>query len=96
MIYIISTNLAKFRSNFIKISAKKDEINGNFGKKSEIFRNLGAEFLRNFEFGAVQKCVHLVDLFKSFQTSIYFHYLLAKIGVDTAENETSLSKFAKH
>ena len=34
--------------------------------------------------GAVQKCVNLVDLVKSFQTSI--HYLLAKFGVDTAEN----------
>ena len=30
------------------------------------------------------KCVNLVDLVKSFQTSIYC--LLAKIGVDTAEN----------
>ena len=29
-------------------------------------------------------CVNLVDLVKSFQTSTY--YLLAKIGVDTAEN----------
>ena len=32
----------------------------------------------------VQKCVHLVDLVKSFQTSIY--YLHAKFGFDTAEN----------
>ena len=32
----------------------------------------------------MQKCLNLVDLVKSFQTSIY--YLLAKIGVDTAEN----------
>ena len=39
---------------------------------------------RNFEFGAVHKLVNLVDLVKSFQTSIY--YLLANIGVDTAEN----------
>ena len=38
-------------------------------------------------FGAVQKCVYLVDLVKSFPTSIL--YLLAKIGVDTAENEPS-------
>ena len=30
--------------------------------------------------------VHLVDLVKSFPTSIE-HYLLAKFGVDTAENE---------
>jgi hypothetical protein len=34
----------------------------------------------------VQKCVNLVDLVKSFQTSIYY-YLLAKCGFDTAENE---------
>ena len=75
MIYIISTNLAKFLSNFIKISAKNDEINMNFGKKSEIFRNLGAEFLRNFEFGAVQKCVNLVDLEKCCKMSIWLQRL---------------------
>ena len=47
-----------------------------------------------FEFGAVQKCVNLVDLVKSFLTSISFslltsiqyYYLLAKIVVNTAEN----------
>ena len=38
-----------------------------------------------FEYGTVQKRVHLVDLVKSFQTSTY--YLLAKFGFDTAENE---------
>ena len=32
----------------------------------------------------MQKRVNLVDLVKSFQTSVY--YLLAKLGVDTAEN----------
>ena len=36
---------------------------------------------------AVRKHVNLVDLVKSFPTSIY--YLLAKIGVDTAEHEPS-------
>ena len=36
-----------------------------------------------FEVGAVQKYVDLVDLVKSFQTSVY----LQKIGVDTAEND---------
>ena len=41
----------------------------------------------NFVFGAVKKCVYLVDLVKSFPTSIW--YLLAKFGVDTAENEPS-------
>ena len=34
----------------------------------------------------VQKRVNLVDIVKSFQSSIY--YFLAKIGVDTAENES--------
>ena len=33
----------------------------------------------------VLTCVHLVDLVKSFHTSI--QYLLAKFGFDTAENE---------
>ena len=39
----------------------------------------------------MQKCVNLVDLVKSFQTSVY--YLLAKFGFDTAE--TGSSEFAK-
>ena len=39
---------------------------------------------RIVECGAVQKCVNLDDLVKSFQTSIL--YFLAKFGVDTAEN----------
>ena len=38
-----------------------------------------------FECWAVQKRVNLVDLVKSFQTSIY--YLFARFGFDTAENE---------
>ena len=42
------------------------------------------KFTRIFEFAAVEKYVNLLDLVKSFQTSIY--YLLAKIGFDTAEN----------
>ena len=33
------------------------------------------------------KCIDLVDLVKCFSTSAY--YLLAKIGVDTAESEPS-------
>ena len=45
------------------------------------------EFSRRFECGdwipKVQTCVNLVDLVRSFQTSIY--YLLAKFGFDTAE-----------
>ena len=43
-------------------------------------------FIWLFEFGAMQTYVNLVDLVKSFQTSIYFYYLLANFGVDTAEN----------
>ena len=39
----------------------------------------------------MQKRVHLVDLVKSFQTSIklftIYIYLLSKMGLDTAENE---------
>ena len=46
-------------------------------------------FSRIVECGAVKKCVHLVDLVKSFQNCIY--YLLAKIGVDTVENELHLN-----
>ena len=48
----------------------------------------------NIEVWAVQKHVNLVDLVKSFPTNLLFEqiansneYLLAKIGVDTAENE---------
>ena len=40
------------------------------------------KFSRIFECGTVQKRVNLVHLVKSFQTTI----LLAKFGVDTAEN----------
>ena len=40
---------------------------------------------RNFERWAVQTRVNRVDLVKSFPTSIYS--LLAKFGVDAAENE---------
>ena len=32
------------------------------------------------EFGAEQKCVHLVDLVKSYQTSIYFGFDTVEIG----------------
>ena len=38
------------------------------------------------EFGTVQKRVKLVDLVKSFPTSILYN-LLGKFGFDTAENE---------
>mgnify|MGYP003318247517 CR=1 FL=1 len=76
------------RKMFIKI----DEFWTRIVKNKQIFENNIAKmrkcltkFSRIVECGAVQKCVHLVDLVKSFQTSIY--YLLAKIGFDTAENE---------
>ena len=51
-----------------------------------------AKFSLIFESGAVDRWVNLEDLVKSFQTSIYYLvftiylHLLAKIGVDTAEN----------
>ena len=49
-----------------------------------VWRNLA-----EFEFGAVQTCVNLVDLVKSFNTSTSIdYYLIAKIGFDTAENES--------
>ena len=38
--------------------------------------------ISNFECGAVQKCVDLVDLIRFSN-----EYSIAKIGVDTAENE---------
>ena len=49
----------------------------------QVAKNVG-EFCWNVECRAVQKCVDLVDLVKSFLTSL--QYLLAKIGFDTVEN----------
>ena len=46
-----------------------------------------------FELGAVQECVNLVDLVKSFQTSTYICFSLAKIGFDIARR--GLSDLAK-
>ena len=54
----------KFRSNFIKIGAKNDEIDEKIGHFLHFSAKSLAEFLQNFEIGAVQKCVHLVDLEK--------------------------------
>ena len=42
-------------------------------------------FCEYFEFGAVRRCVNLVDLEKCFNNE----YLVAKIGFDTEENEPS-------
>ena len=62
-------------------------------------RTLARSAFHGFSIGFKRcKSVNLVDLVKSFPTSIL--YLLAKIGVDTAENgpvsqpRTGLSKFA--
>ena len=46
-----------------------------------------AKFDWNVERIAVQKRVNFVDLVKSFQIANSNEYLIAKIGVDTAENE---------
>ena len=65
----------KFRSNFIEIGAKNHEFDGKltskFGKISEKLRKFWAEFLQKIEFGAVRKCVHLVDLEKCCKMSIW-------------------------
>ena len=50
----------KFRSNFIKIGAKNDEIDEKIGHFLHFSAKSLAEFLQNFEIGAVQKCVCLV------------------------------------
>ena len=56
---------------------------GNFEKWIFILKNRTTFW--NFEVGAVQKYANLVDLVKSFHTSVY----LQKIGFDTAEKEPS-------
>ena len=68
------TDFGRFQQHFAKISKKITEILQIFEKKSA-----------NFEFGAVQRYVYLVDLEKCLK----FEYLVAKIGLDTAENEPS-------
>ena len=45
----------------------------------------GTLFMVFYRIPKVQKCIHLVDLVKSFQTGIYY-YLIGNFGVDTAEN----------
>ena len=53
-----------------------------------IFEKSLTIFYWNFEVWAVQKYANLVDRVKSFPTIANSNeYLLAKIGVDTAENE---------
>ena len=65
----------------------RSDLKNKYNVENQIanMRKYLTKFSWNVEFGAVQKCVNLVDLVKSFQTSIY--YLLAKFGFDTAENE---------
>ena len=67
-----STNALRFHEICIK-------------KKLRNVRKQG--ILLDFEFGAVQRNVNLVDLEKCFKNA----YLDAKIGVDTAENEPEKS-----
>ena len=66
-------------NNILRIKVQKCET---------VWRNLpeflNAERCRSVLFSKRRISVNLVDLVKSFQTSIY--YLLAKFGVDTAEN----------
>ena len=83
--------VAKSGRHFIKNSQKKCKIRREKSKRSEI-QLLNREkmltiFGRNFEIWAVQKYVNLVDLVKSFQTSIY----LQKSA--SIQPRTSLSKF---
>ena len=49
------------------------------------FRKSLTNFCEYFEFGAVLRCVNLVDLEKCLKNE----YLVAKIGFDTEENEPS-------
>ena len=44
------------------------------------------EILQNFEIRAAQNCEKLVDFIR-FRKMLQNEYLVAKIGVDTAENE---------
>ena len=56
-----------------------------FDKVSRNFANFRRKKSAIFEFKAVQRYVYLVDLEKCFKNE----YLVAKIGLDTAENEPS-------
>ena len=51
----------------------------------EVIRKFSKRFLQNVEFGAVQKCAHLLELAKCCETRT--KYFLAKFRFDTAENE---------
>ena len=80
----------------MKISAKHMRFGSGFrgireesGKITEHLQTTSnAKFeSQNFVFGTVQNCVDLVDLIKSFPICLLFLQELAKISVDTAENE---------
>ena len=58
----------------------------NLENNNAKMRNCSTKFSWNFEAGAVQKRVNLLDLVKSFRSSVY--YLLAQFDFDAAENET--------
>ena len=53
----------KFRSIFIKIGAKNDEIDEKFEHFLHFSEKSLVVFLQNFEIGAVQKCIRLVGTF---------------------------------
>ena len=61
---IITRNPVKVRSILIKNGAKNDEIDEKSGHVLYFSAKSLTEFLQNFAIGAVQKCVHLVDLEK--------------------------------
>ena len=70
--------------NLTPINSMVFEYKNSENKLIARIRKCLTKFSRHFDFGAVQKYVNLVDLVKSFQTSI--SYLLSKIGFDTADN----------
>ena len=61
---IISRNPVNFRSIFIEIDTKDDEIDEKIGQLLHFLENVWLNFCKHFEIGAVQKCVRLVDLDK--------------------------------
>ena len=85
--YLISRNPVKFRSSFIKIGARNDEIDEKFEHFLHFSEKSLAEFFQNFEIEAVQKYVYLVDLEKCCKMSIWLRNLAS------IQQRTSLDKF---
>ena len=56
-----------------------------FCRNSNKIRKSLTNFCEYFEFGAVRRCVNLVDL----EQCLKNEYVVAKIGFDTEENEPS-------